>query len=423
MRAFGDRHLQLTQCVTGRRGLGLAYAALGRVDDARREYALARSAYREQRDYAILGEVIWRETLTLVLPYEADDLHRRAQMVSDAVDTWRRCLGLTLLSDGERAPAEMPVDLLEGRWADAVVVAKDHLTSPWFVLVDGALATIGEVARHQGDFDAARECVDRLFPQGAASEPGDSYFSITISGVSLAADLAMDSGEREVARQWIETHDRWLAWSGAHMWQAENRLMRARWYMLSDDMPSAREQANEALSLATEPRQPLWLARAHRLLGVIDLREGRLESASTHLRESAVLAGACAAPFDRALSQVELAELEIASNNAAATKTLLDEAGATCLQLGALPTLQRIAALDAQIATDLNAEPESPDGLTAREREVLRLVASGMSNREIANELFLSPRIVERHIAKIYIKIDAHTKAEATAYAALHRLV
>ena len=55
--------------------------------------------------------------------------------------------------------------------------------------------------------------------------------------------------------------------------------------------------------------------------------------------------------------------------------------------------------------------------LTERESEVLRLIATGNSNREIAETLFLSPRTVERHIANIYLKIHAHNKAEAVAYA------
>ena len=61
-------------------------------------------------------------------------------------------------------------------------------------------------------------------------------------------------------------------------------------------------------------------------------------------------------------------------------------------------------------------------GLTGREREVLRLIAAGKSNREIAAALYLSPRTAERHVANIYLKIGAHSKAEATAYALCNRL-
>ena len=59
-------------------------------------------------------------------------------------------------------------------------------------------------------------------------------------------------------------------------------------------------------------------------------------------------------------------------------------------------------------------------GLTAREAEVLRLVAKGQSNKEIAAELVLSVRTVERHITNLYGKIDARGKADATAYAIHH---
>ncbi len=58
-----------------------------------------------------------------------------------------------------------------------------------------------------------------------------------------------------------------------------------------------------------------------------------------------------------------------------------------------------------------------PDGLTSREAEVLQLLANGRSSREIGEDLYLSVRTVERHIANVYLKIDAHGRADATAYA------
>ena len=62
-------------------------------------------------------------------------------------------------------------------------------------------------------------------------------------------------------------------------------------------------------------------------------------------------------------------------------------------------------------------------GLTSREVEVLRLLAKGQSNKEIAAELVLSVRTVERHITNLYGKIDARGKADATAYAFTHGLL
>lgn len=65
----------------------------------------------------------------------------------------------------------------------------------------------------------------------------------------------------------------------------------------------------------------------------------------------------------------------------------------------------------------------SPDGLTGREIEVLRLLAGGRTNKEIADELLLSVRTVERHIGNIYGKIAARGRADATAYALTRSLV
>ncbi|HUG14780.1 MAG TPA: AAA family ATPase [Thermomicrobiales bacterium] len=69
------------------------------------------------------------------------------------------------------------------------------------------------------------------------------------------------------------------------------------------------------------------------------------------------------------------------------------------------------------------SRPTRPSGLTEREVDVLRLIAAGRSNREIADELTLSVRTIERHITNLYGKIDARGRADATAYAFRHDLI
>ncbi|HUG16780.1 MAG TPA: helix-turn-helix transcriptional regulator [Thermomicrobiales bacterium] len=94
----------------------------------------------------------------------------------------------------------------------------------------------------------------------------------------------------------------------------------------------------------------------------------------------------------------------------------------------ALPRLPRLLAGGAQDAcgpergrpgkpTDLAVAGITVHRLTQRESEILAQIVAGRSNKEIALRLYLSIRTVERHIANIYLKIDVHTKAEATAYA------
>jgi len=68
------------------------------------------------------------------------------------------------------------------------------------------------------------------------------------------------------------------------------------------------------------------------------------------------------------------------------------------------------------VEDEVRAEPY-PDGLTAREAEVLGLLAAGRTNKRIAAEVFLSVSTVQRHVANVYAKIGAHGRAEATAYA------
>ncbi len=66
------------------------------------------------------------------------------------------------------------------------------------------------------------------------------------------------------------------------------------------------------------------------------------------------------------------------------------------------------------------AAPAYPDGLTQREVEVLRLIAAGKTNRQIAEELIISSRTVGNHVSSILNKTNAADRAEAAAYASRH---
>jgi DNA-binding NarL/FixJ family response regulator len=72
---------------------------------------------------------------------------------------------------------------------------------------------------------------------------------------------------------------------------------------------------------------------------------------------------------------------------------------------------------------DLTSRRSRPGGLTEREAEVLQLVAAGLTNREIAAEMYLSAKTVSRHLSNIFTKIGVSSRAAATAYAFEHRIV
>ena len=181
------------------------------------------------------------------------------------------------------------------------------------------------------------------------------------------------------------------------------------------------ERANQALALASAPRQPLALLATHRLLGELATDRGDFDGARQHLVEALALADACEAPFERALTLVAMAELAIASGDAAAARPLLAEARAICEPLGARPTLERVAALETVIVGAPKLHYLA--GLSAREVEVLRLVAEGLTDAEVASQLFLSPRTVGSHLRSVYNKLGVNSRAAATRFAVEHGLM
>ena len=103
--------------------------------------------------------------------------------------------------------------------------------------------------------------------------------------------------------------------------------------------------------------------------------------------------------------------------------SLLDEGLAITTELGMLPLGEKIMAVKEEVDSQPAKALVYPDGLTEREVEVLRLVAAGKTNREIAGELFISARTVTTHLGNIFNKISTANRAEAAAYATRHGLV
>jgi DNA-binding CsgD family transcriptional regulator len=111
---------------------------------------------------------------------------------------------------------------------------------------------------------------------------------------------------------------------------------------------------------------------------------------------------------------LELAHLHIAGGQPDRARALLADVRAIAEGLDAAPTLARVAALEQRLSSGL---PAYPAGLTAREVDVLRLVARGMSDAEVAERLFISPRTVGSHLTSIYTKLDVGSRTAAAAAA------
>jgi DNA-binding NarL/FixJ family response regulator len=145
------------------------------------------------------------------------------------------------------------------------------------------------------------------------------------------------------------------------------------------------------------------------------LAEGNARGALGPLRAALAAWRELEAPHDAARTQVLLALACRAERDCDAAELELDGARRTFERLGAAPDVARVDGL-------LRAR-ERIGGLTAREVQVLALVASGRTNREIARELRLSEKTVARHLSNIFGKLGVSSRAAATAYAYEHELV
>jgi DNA-binding CsgD family transcriptional regulator len=233
--------------------------------------------------------------------------------------------------------------------------------------------------------------------------------------------LALDARDLPTARAWLEAHDRWLAWSSAVLGRAEGVLLWAKYHHATGDHQLARQQAEQALALASEPRQPLALIATHRFLGQLHTGVRQFDVAEQHLQQSLQLAEACAAPFEQALTLVELAQLRVAQRRVEDALHLLGDVQAIGAPLGATLLLERAATVEAALTATLR--PSYPAGLTAREVEVLRLVAEDLSDAEVAERLFLSPRTVSQHLRSVYNKLGVNSRGAAIRFAVEQRLV
>jgi DNA-binding CsgD family transcriptional regulator len=179
-----------------------------------------------------------------------------------------------------------------------------------------------------------------------------------------------------------------------------------------EDIDLAFDEAHEALSLATNPRQPLTMLRANRLIGELETDRHQHTGADLALTAALDLATLCDASFERALTLIALSDLRCRQGRDVESAEFANLATEICTALRAQPALDRIARITPEAAA-----PTIPFGLTNRELDVLKLVASGLTDAGVASELFISPRTVGQHLRSIYNKLDVSSRSAATRVA------
>ncbi|UMG91629.1 helix-turn-helix transcriptional regulator [Nocardioides sp. TF02-7] len=249
-----------------------------------------------------------------------------------------------------------------------------------------------------GDLDAAEASYDRAAAHGFEPQPGLALLWLARGGTRAAAAAA----RRLVAEITDPVH--------------RSRLLPAavEIALATGDAGTARTLADELGRTATAFGCSALQAMAGYAAGGVELDAGDPAGALPYLRKARALWNALDGPYEAARAQMRIALALRALGDEGSAAAELNAARRVLEELGAEPAAREAAAL--------LLPGVLPDGLTAREAEVLRLVAAGRSNAQIATALVLSEKTVARHLSNIFTKIGVSSRTAAAAYAFDRRL-
>jgi len=291
---------------------------------------------------------------------------------------------------------------VHGQWAEALVEAKRACS--WLAGRPGegrAHYRLGELHRLRGEFADAERDYRAASAAGRQPQPG-------------CALLRLGQGHIETAEAMIER-----ALENAHDGVTRAGILPAyvEIALARQDVAAARRAADDLCALAAEYDASLLHAVVAQALGTVLLAEGDARAGAALLQESCVHWQELSAPYEVARTRVAIARSCWALGDDDSADMELDAARSIFDRLGAVPDLEWVDRLGGRTKAANDA------GLTARELEVLALVAEGRTNRQIAGALVISPHTVRRHLQNIFRKLGVPSRAAATAFALQHDLV
>lgn len=395
---FHDKDLS----ALGLLGTGQATLMLGRADEGLRMFDEVMVAVTAGELSPIPSGIVYCAVIGNC--HLAFDLARALQWTG-ALDRWCGARPDMVSFSGQCQSHRAELFRLHGAWAEALeaaAVAQARAIQGDPQALYGGWYQQGEVHRLTGKLDDAEASYRQAARSGYEPQPGLALLSLSRgdalqaqSMIRRAAGVADVATRRNLLPALVEIE------------------------VAASDLEAARRGANELEAFARECPMPMVRAVASQSDGVVRLAEGDPAGASQVLRHAWKLWLELGVPYEAARCRVLIGRACRALGDEPSALMDFEAAQAELLELGAAPAAAWAASLmrEGADATDGTEGPLSP-----REAEVLRLVASGMGNRAIAAELYLSEKTVARHISNIFLKLGLSSRAAATRYAFEHGL-